>query len=149
MLGTRPTATECTLVRTDRGQRIEIAREVSAPAGTVWELLTDVTYWEEWGPPVTDVDYPERTIRAGTDGRVQAFGVLWVPFRIETVEGYLWTWTVAGMTPPADGHRVDDLGDGRCRAVLELPLWAPWYLPLCWLALRNIATLAEKLERRT
>lgn len=54
-----------------------------------------------------------------------------------------WTWTVRGLTPPADGHRVEALGADRCRVVLELPLWAPWYLPLCWIALRNVAGLVE------
>lgn len=135
---------QCTLVETDRGRRIELGREVSAPVEAVWELFTDVTRWSEWGPPVTDVEYPYRTIRADTEGRVQAVGVLWVPFRIETVRDHRWTWTVRGCTPPADGHRVDDLGDGHSRVVLELPLWAPWYLPLCWLALRTIAGIAER-----
>jgi hypothetical protein len=132
------------MVRTDRGRRIEISREIEAPAATVWTLFTDVRYWPEWGPPVTDVETPETTISGGTTGRVQAFGVLWVPFRIEALEESLWTWSVRGLTPPADGHRVDELGPDRCRAVLELPLWAPWYLPLCWVALRNIAKIARQ-----
>lgn len=130
-------------VHTGDGRRIEVARDVSAPAGDAWEVLTDVTRWAEWGPPVTDVDYTRRTIEAGTTGRVQAFGVLWVPFRIETVEERRWTWTARGLTPPADGHRVEPLDGDRCRVALELPLWAPWYVPLCLMALRNVATLVE------
>lgn len=131
------------LIGTDRGPRIAIGRTVSAPAEAVWDVLTDVTRWEEWGPPVTDVDYPERTIAEGTTGRVRAFGLRWIPFRIETVADFAWTWSVRGRTPPADGHRVVDLGGGRSRAVLELPLWAPWYLPLCALALWNVGSIAE------
>lgn len=132
------------VVRSDRGLRIAIERTVSAPAEVVWEVLTDVTRWAEWGPPVTDVDYPGRTIVEGTSGRVQAFGGLWVPFRIESAADRAWTWTVWGRTPPADGHRVVALGDGHARVVLELPLWAPWYLLLCVFALRNIASIAER-----
>lgn len=132
------------IVQTDRGRRIEVGRDVPVPAATVWRVFTDVGLWHEWGPPVTDVDYPDRTISADTAGRVQAFGFLWVPFRIEVVEDMLWTWTVRGHAPPADGHRVDDLGEGTCRAVLELPLWAPWYLPLCLAALRNVARVARR-----
>lgn len=133
-----------TLRRTDRGRRIDISREVPAPAAAVWETLTDVGQWADWGPPVTDVDYPDRTITGGTTGRVQAFGLLWVPFRIESTTDFTWTWTVWGLTPPAEGHRVDDLGDERSRVALELPLWAPWYLVVCVLALRNIAKIAER-----
>jgi hypothetical protein len=108
-------------------------------------VLTDVAYWPEWGPPVTDVDTTERTIDSATTGRVQAFGILWVPFSIERVAERCWTWTAWGRTPPADGHCVRALGDGRCRVSLELPLWAPWYLPLCAVALRNVAAVAADL----
>lgn len=138
--------TDVTLRRTDRGRRIEIGREVAAPAATIWETLTDVGQWEDWGPPVTGVDCPERTIAAGTTGRVQAVGLLWVPFRIESATDHTWTWSVWGLTPPADGHRVEDLEDGRSRVVLELPLWAPWYLVICWFALANVAAIAEQVS---
>jgi len=134
---------DLSLIHTDRGRRIALARDVDAPAAAVWEVLTDVNRWEDWGPPVTDVDYPDRTITAGTTGRVQAFGFLWVPFRVETCWNYAWTWSVWGLTPPADGHRVEDLGGGRSRVVLELPLWAPWYLLLCRVALRNVARTVD------
>lgn len=131
------------LVRTDRGRRIAVSRVVDAPTAAVWEVLTDVSRWPDWGPLVTDVAYPDRTITAGTTGKVQVLGVLWVPFRIDTCWNYAWTWSVWGIRPPADGHRVEDLGGGRSRVVLELPLWAPWYLVVCWLALRNIVRTAE------
>lgn len=61
------------VTRTDRGPRFAVARAVSAPATAVREVLTDVT---RWGPPVTGVDYPERTVSPGTGGRVEAAGVL-------------------------------------------------------------------------
>lgn len=131
------------LVETDRGRRIEISRRVDAPAAVVWNLYTRVEHWGAWGPPVSDVEYPDREISAETDGLVQVFGLFWIPFRIETVDEYRWTWSVWGGTPPADGHRVDDLRADACRVALELPLWAPWYLPVCWLALHNIKRVAE------
>lgn len=134
---------DVSLTRSDRGPRIALARTVEAPAVAAWETLAHVSRWTEWGPPVTGVDYPHRTVTAGTAGRLRAFGLLWVSFRIEAVTDRAWTWTVGGLTPPADGHRVEDLGDGRSRVVLELPLWAPWYLPVCWLALRNVARVAR------
>ena len=133
------------LVRTDRGRRIAVSRTVEAPSTTVYDVLTRVEHWPAWGPSVTAVEYEDEAIGAGTTGRVQAFGLLWVPFRIESVTDAAWTWTVWGRTPPADGHRVERLGDGRSRVVLELPLWALWYVPLCALALRNLASLAAEI----
>lgn len=132
------------VISTDRGFRIALGRTVEAPADAVWTVLTTVARWQEWGPPVTGVDYPDSTISAGTRGRLRAFGLAWIPFRIETVDDAAWTWSVWGRTPPADGHRVESLGPRRCRALLELPLWAPWYLPVCLVALRNVAQVAER-----
>jgi hypothetical protein len=132
------------LVNTDRGYRIALGRTVPVPARTVWAVFTTVSLWAEWGPPVTGVDYPDPTISEGTGGRVQAFGLFWIPFRIEAVADMAWTWSVWGQTPPADGHRVESLGPTTSRAVLELPLWAPWYLPLCLVALRTVARVARR-----
>jgi hypothetical protein len=132
------------MVDTDRGYRIALGRTVDRPAPRVWAVLTTVSLWHEWGPTVTGVDAPDPTISEGTAGRVQAFGLRWIPFRIEAVDDMAWTWSVWGRTPPADGHRVESLGPTTCRAVLELPLWAPWYLPLCLIALRNVARVARR-----
>jgi hypothetical protein len=130
------------LGRTDAGRRLDLSRRVDVPAAVAWDVLTDVTHWPDWGPAVTGVDYPDRTLTDGTAGRVRLCQSLWVPFRINEVSAYRWTWTVWGRTPPAHGHRVDPIGDGACRVVFELPLWAPWYLPICVVALRSIARLA-------
>lgn len=130
---------DLSLVDTDRGRRIALGREVAAPASDVWAAFARPDRWSEWGPPVTGVDYDGEEVAAGTAGRIRALGLFWMPFRVESAADRAWTWTVAGLAPPADGHRVEDLGGGRCRAVLELPPWAPWYLPVCALALRNLA----------
>jgi hypothetical protein len=45
---------------------------------------------------------------------------------------------------PAHGHRVDRVSDGHCRIVFELPLWAPWYVPLCMLSLTNLARICRR-----
>lgn len=34
-----------------------------------------------------------------------------------------------------DGHRVGAIDDDCSWTALQLALWAPWYLPLCLLAL--------------
>jgi hypothetical protein len=132
------------LVRTDRGRRIEIGREVATPAASVWAVLTDVSLWTAWGPSVTAVEYPGESISPQTSGRVRALGLFWVAFQIESVEDMDWTWTVRGLTPPADGHGVEELGEGHSRVYFQLPLWAPWYLLVCLVALRNIAAVAQR-----
>jgi hypothetical protein len=131
------------LVTTRRGRRLELTREVTAPASTAWTLLVDVTRWREWSPVVTGVEYAGRRLSAGTSGSVQVLWLLWLPFTVETVRGMLWTWRVRGLVAPADGHRVDAIADDRCRVALQLPPWAPWYLPVCLLALWSLARQAE------
>jgi len=93
---------------------------------------------------VTDVEYPDERISPETSGRVQVFGLCWIPFRIETVDGMEWTWSVRGGTPPADGHGVEEMGDDRSRVFLQLPLWAPWYLPVSAVALGTLGRIARQ-----
>jgi hypothetical protein len=137
------------LGRTERGPRIMIGREIPAPAAVVYNIMASVEHWAAWGPPVRAVDYDHETVTAGTTGRVLALGLYWVPFRIDSVTDSAWVWRVWEQTPPADGHRVEEVGDERSRAVLEVPLWAVWYLPLCALALWNIGSLAETSDEAT
>lgn len=129
--------------RTPDGRRIEVSRVVDAPADVAWDLIANTGNWREWGPPVTGVDPDETDLEAGMTGRVHTLHLAWVPFRIEACEDRRWTWSVFGRSPPADGHRVEPDGPGRSRIVLEVPLWAPWYIPLCYRALSNLARLAR------
>jgi len=74
-------------------------------------------------------------------GRVQSAAGLWLPFAITHWEpGRAWSWRVAGV--PATGHRVDPLGPRRCRVSFLIPRWAPFYRPVCRLALRRLAARA-------
>jgi hypothetical protein len=135
---------DVSLDRTPAGRRIEVSRVVDAPAEVAWNLLADTGNWRDWGPPVTGVDPDDTVIEPGTTGRVHALHLAWVPFRIEACEDHRWTWSVFGRSPPADGHRVEPVGPEQSRIVLECPLWAPWYVPLCLLALSNLARLASR-----
>jgi hypothetical protein len=132
------------IASTPDGWRIEVSREVEAPASIAWRLLTRTRYWPDWGPPVTGVDPPDAEIDAGMEGRIQRVWSVWVPFRIQTCTDRRWTWTVIGRTPSAQGHRVESVGEDRSRIVLEVPLWAPWYVPNCWWALSNLERLCER-----
>ena len=127
-------------VRTLEGRRLLVSRRVDVPPARAWELFTDTTRWDEWGPTVTGVECEDRFIEVGTEGHVRTVGGLRVPFRVETCRDRRWTWRVAGIG--ATGHRVEsvDVGDG-CRIGFEVPLWAAPYVPVCRRATRRMDRL--------
>jgi hypothetical protein len=122
---------------TPDGRRIEVAREFPAPADRAWALLIDTGRWPEWGTSVRGVECADREIRAGTTGRIETVLGITVPFEIVACEPYRWTWRVARI--PATGHRVEPLGENRCRVVFEVPVLAVGYIPVCRRALGRIA----------
>ncbi|WP_276301756.1 SRPBCC family protein [Halorussus lipolyticus] len=126
--------------RTPDGRRLEVSEEFAASAGLLWNLLTDTTRWPEWGPSVEEVRCPDRRIRAGTTGEVETTFGVGLLFRITTCEDRRWTWKVAGIT--ATGHRVEEVADGGCRVVFEVPLLAAGYSPVCAVALRNLKEMS-------
>jgi hypothetical protein len=137
------------LARTPDGRRLEVAREANARAAAAWDLLTDTRRWPEWGPSVGAVDCSERYIRMGSRGRVRVASA-WLPFEVrsftspgeETGRPGRWTWRVAGV--PATSHRVEPLGEGRCRIVFEVPPLAAPYTLVCDRALDTLVRLAER-----
>ncbi|GAB7089854.1 SRPBCC family protein [Halorubrum luteum] len=131
--------------RIRHGFRIDVARDVAVPPGVAVELLRDTRTWPEWSPTISGVESDDRYVREGTQGRVRVAGA-WVPFRVTSFNGRRWTWTVAAI--PATGHRVEGYaGEGdRCRVVIEVPVLAAGYVPVCERALDRFA---ELVERRT
>lgn len=132
------------LAETPDGRRLELSREIDAPAATVWSLFTDTDYWVDWGPTISAVELDDAhstRIVQGTTGRVRVVGV-WFPFSITTCDDFRWTWSVARL--PATGHRVESLGPNRCRAVFELSPLAAGYAPVCRTALRRLDRLARE-----
>ncbi len=121
---------------------LEVTATVSAPAAIAWRLLTDTHAWPQWGPSVRAVEAPTRFIDAGTRGRVQTTPGLWLPFLItDWQEGRAWSWRVAGI--PATGHTVSPTGPDTCRITFTIPTWAPFYVPVCRIALGRLAALAR------
>ncbi len=122
---------------------LEAAATLAAPAPRVWQLLIDTHAWPQWGPSVRAVAAPTRFITAGTRGRVQTAPGLWLPFEItDWEEGRAWAWRVGGL--PATGHHVTPVTRSSCRVAFTIPAWAPFYVPVCRLALRRLDTLAEQ-----
>src|SRR5512143_2197519 len=122
---------------------IQVSEIIDSSAGHVWRILIDTHCWLEWGPSVKAVDCIDRYIRKGSTGRVLTTLGFWANFKItDFEEGRYWTWRVYGIA--ATGHRVEPLGEHRCRVSFEIPLFAAPYALLCKLALRRIAKMATQ-----
>ena len=124
--------------QTPDGRRLEVSHVLSAPAADAWDALVDTTQWPDWSPTIHGVESTDRRVQDGTTGRVRLPGV-WVPFEITGCTERRWTWRVTGI--PATAHRVDDLGNDRCRVAFELPLYQAGYAPVCLRALHNVEAL--------
>ena len=149
-----------------------VSRRIAAPAEDVWALLTDTGTWPAWGPSVTGVEpagipagHPAGpapgpapvtasgpgpgvepaapgVLARGSRGRVRTVLGAALPYTVTAFEpGRYWAWSVAGI--PATGHRVLPQ-DGGCLVTFTVPWWAPFYLPVCALALRRIERLATR-----
>jgi uncharacterized protein YndB with AHSA1/START domain len=122
-----------------------VTREIAAPAERAWDLLVDVRRWPDWGPTVSGArvgasEYGRHRISAGATGSVCAAVGPWIPFRVTAYDaGRSWSWQVAGV--PATSHRVEHLGDGRCRVGFGVPLLVAPYLAVCAIALRRLDRL--------
>jgi hypothetical protein len=118
-----------------------IERPIAAPAPAVWEILTDLAAWPQWGPTVMGarLDSPG-PLRLGARGRIWTPVGLPAPFTITEFDaGRRWSWKVVGVN--ATRHGVDPRGDG-CLAWMSAPVWAPVYLPVLGIALERIAAMA-------
>jgi carbon monoxide dehydrogenase subunit G len=125
---------------------LEVAATINAPAAVAWRFLTDTHAWPQWGPSVRSVEAPARFITAGMRGRVQTTFGVWLPFEItHWGEGSHWSWTVAGI--PATGHLIQATGPHGCRVTFTIPVWAPFYRPVCRTALRALGRLATRVEQ--
>ncbi|MFB6118675.1 SRPBCC family protein [Halosegnis sp.] len=129
------------LADTPDGRRIEVHERVPVPRERIWHLLRDTEAWPEWGPSVRAVESPVRYVEPGTEGGVQTVAGIWLSFSVDVCESYRWTWTVAGL--PATGHRAERGRSGtESIAVIEVPLAAAGYVPVCRRGLRRLARLA-------
>lgn len=122
--------------------RIEIRREIAATHQQLWEIITDTEKWSRWGPSVVDVDCVMQQITAGSRGRVKTVFGVWLPFVVTKYsEPYYWRWKIGAVE--ATGHRLTKIADNKCLLAFDMPWWAMFYLPVCYLALRRIEDLCR------
>ncbi|SFR48183.1 MULTISPECIES: SRPBCC family protein [Halorubrum] len=124
------------------GATLAVGRDVDAPPEPTAKALRDTRRWPDWSPSIRGVESTDRYVETGTTGRVRVAGA-WAPFRVTGATRLRWDWRVAGV--PATGHRVDRYSGEpeRCRAVIEVPLLAAPYVPVCRRALDRFAALVE------
>ena len=146
---------------------LDVARNLDVPAEAVWDALVDIRQWPRWGPSVSGASLDSGSgadgyrIGPGSTGRVRTAVGVSLPFEVTDFDvtdfdvtdfdvtdfdvtdlsgGRRWAWRVAGVA--ATGHRVEPTGPRSCRAVIEVPVWAPAYAPLCWVALGRLGRVA-------
>lgn len=119
-----------------------VHREIGAPAGELWTLLTDVEHWPRWGPSVRSARLDGNgRFEAGMTGAVTTVLGVRLPFAITAYEdGIRWSWRVAGVT--ATDHSVRPVGPRRCRVGFGVPWPAAPYLVVCLVALRRLDRIA-------
>lgn len=118
-----------------------VSRRIAASAEDVWTLLSDTGQWPDWGPSITGVE-PAGRLGHGSRGRVRTVLGASLPYTVTAFEpARSWSWAVAGI--PATGHRVVP-HSGGCLVTFTVPWWAPFYLPVCALALRRIERIATR-----
>ena len=124
------------------GATLAVGRDVDAGPEPTARTLRDTRRWPDWSPSVSGVESADRYVETGTTGRVCVAGA-WIPFRVTAATRLRWDWEVAGL--PATGHRVERYSGApdRCRAVIEVPLIAAPYVPVCRRALDRFAALVE------
>jgi hypothetical protein len=104
--------------------------EIQADASRVWERLSRIDHWTEWGSSIRSVTATHPAVVEGMEGHVRTVAGPRLAFSITSVEpGRSWTWKVAGV--PATGHAVTPIGAGRSRVVFSVPwVFAPYLLVL-------------------
>jgi uncharacterized protein YndB with AHSA1/START domain len=119
-----------------------VSRQIDAPAMTVWNILTDLDRWPDWGPTVSGAELDEDgPLRLGSRGRVWTPVGVPLPFEVDQFRaGSSWAWEVGGI--PATSHGVEPDGE-VCRLWMSSPVWAPAYLPVLAIALRRIEGLSR------
>lgn len=117
----------------------KVSRMIPADAAALWDLLTRVEAWSDWGPSVAGAELDTPSIALGSRGRVRTALGPSLPFEVTEFEpGRRWSWSVAGV--PATDHSVRAV-DGGTMVSFGVPVWAPAYLPVCALALRRLDRL--------
>lgn len=128
-------------------RRVKISRDIAASEELVWDCITDISKWPQWGPSVSAVDCEHQFIKQNSSGRVKTILGFWLPFEVISFEkSVYWKWRVGGIE--ATGHGLEKLGEESTRLTFDMPLWAMFYILICYLALRNIDRISSSKYKK-
>ena len=96
--------------------------EVAAPAGRVWEILSDPERWPEWTASVRSVRLHDGPLRVGAKATIDQPRIPTVPWTVTSLSpGQSFTWeSGGGAAHTVARHVVEPLGADRCRVTLSV-----------------------------
>jgi uncharacterized membrane protein len=129
--------------------------DIAAPPQRVWDVMIDVERWPEWTSSVSSVELLDGgPLKVGSRARIRQprlAAAVWTVTTIEPGRYFEWRSVLPGLTS-IGGHRIQPLGDERCRVLLSVE-WKGVLAPLInliygELSRRYVTTEAEGLKRR-
>lgn len=133
--------------------RTETVVEIEAPAHKVWAVIADVENWPRWTPTMQEVRLRDgAALGPGAVADIRQPKLpkaVWTVTEYEEGHHFVWIGGGPGVRTEAD-HRVEPLGDDRCRVILSVEttgaLARPFWLFLGGLTERYVATEAASLK---
>jgi uncharacterized protein YndB with AHSA1/START domain len=112
--------------------RYEHARDISAPPGTVWAVLTDLEHWPDWTASMEQIDRQDSgPLTVGSTALVrQPRGkpMIWTVTELEPERSFTWSANASGIRFTAY-HEFSPSGVDGVHAVLTFEMSGP----MAWL----------------
>ena len=125
-----------------KDKRLVISKKINSPAERIWEIITDTCLWKKWGPSVSGVSSDNRYISEGSKGLIKIYPGFYLRYEITSFKyGQYWGWKVEGVN--ATGHFLFPLNDKKTVLAFDMPVFTPFYLLVCAVALGRIKKIAE------
>ncbi len=126
-------------------KRFSVGRILKAPPQIVWRVITDTSFWPEWGPSVVTVQCNDRFISSGSKGIIKTITGLSLPFVITSFKKEKeWAWDVGGLH--ATGHSILPNNKDSCILFFDMPIWAIPYTIICLVALNRIKKIVASIK---
>lgn len=136
-------------------KHLETEFDVNAPAGVVWQVVSDLANWPEWTDTVRSIDVlGDGSLAPGTKARLQLMGSpggTWTVDEVSPGKSFTWSANLRGVTSVAS-HELIPHGDRTTvRLTLDFSgLGATLFWPMIKRnSLRNLAIESAGLAKRS
>ena len=103
--------------------RLQVQREIAAPAEAIWSVMTDVEAWPEWTQSITSAErLDDADFGLGSRVRIRQPklpAVVWRVSEFEPARYFAWEASGGGIHSVA-GNRIEPAGAGRSRVTLSV-----------------------------